>query len=91
MSDDYMVTWRELITEAMKDYGHSWSDVVSLTLSDEDLDRKFDCGYGGVEGVPFTVWTADRVYFPRCYDGAEGVASVARNPDGKPTQHVGGG
>jgi hypothetical protein len=31
------------------------------------------------------------VYFPACYDGAEWVGSVSRNPDGKATRHQGGG
>ena len=44
----------------------------------------------GSEGKPFTIWTANTVYFPVVYDGAEWVGSVSRNPDGKPTDHQGG-
>lgn len=51
----------------------------------------FDSGCGGVEGDAFTVWTANRVYFPAQYDGAEWCASVPRNPCDEATQHVGGG
>lgn len=87
---DTITTWRELISVALEDVGEKWADVESITLSDAELDRKFDCGYGGPEGTPFTIWTKARVYFPVCYDGAEEVDSVSRNPDGRATQHIGG-
>ena len=51
---------------------------------------KFGNGFGAHEGIPFTMWTKKRVYFPVEYDGAEWVSSVSRNPDGEPTGHVGG-
>lgn len=86
-----MTTWRKLLSEELELNNESWSDIVSSTLTDEQLDKDFDDGFGGTEGDSFTVWTTNRVYFPRCYDGAEGVAWVARNPDGKPTDHIGGG
>jgi len=66
------------------------SDIQSSTMGYEEMNVQFDPGYGGSEGIPFTVWTAKRVYFPAVYDGAEWVASVARFPDGQPTTHVGG-
>jgi len=83
-------TWREMISEEMADYGDSFENVVTSTLTDEQLDRKFDSGYGGIEGETFTLWTENRVYFPIVYDGAEWCGSVARHPDGKPTDHQGG-
>ena len=83
--------WREDLTEAMQEHGETWADVEAHTLTEEQLDARFDHGYGGEEGAPFTLWTKNRVYFPGCYDGSEWVASVARNPDGKATEHVGGG
>lgn len=86
-----MANWREELTEALKANDESWSSIESITLTDDQLDRDFDDSWGGTEGDPFTVWTAKRVYFPACYDGGEWVASVARNPDGKPTSHIGGG
>lgn len=85
-----LTTWRQLLNETMKENVDSLDGAV-CTLSEEELDVKFDAGYGGVEGKPFTVWTERFVYFPLCYDGAEGVACVSRNPNGQPTQHVGGG
>ncbi len=92
-------TWRELITRAFelpedqwsRGTGESWDDVISCTLSDADLDVEFDSGYGCKEGEPFTLWTERFVYFPVCYDGAESVGFASRRPDGKATEHWGGG
>lgn len=83
--------WRKALNEEMANHGESWGDVESHTLTDEQLDRCFDDGYGIEEGDAFTLWTKNRVYFPAVYDGSEWVASVARHPDGKATAHVGGG
>ena len=85
-----MTTWKDEIFEEMKRVGETFDDVVSCTLTDKELLTRFDGGYGSSEGLAFTVWTANRVYFPAVYDGAEWVCSVSRNPDGKPTRHVGG-
>lgn len=84
-------TWRKSITHQMTAWDEDWSDVEACTLSEEELDTVFDCGYGCIEGKPFTVWTKNRVYFPEGYDGAEQATSVARHPDNEPTSHVGGG
>lgn len=92
MSDH--TTWRKEISTEMKDHGETWDDVESLVFSKIDgfvgdpLDREFYAGFGGTEGHKFTVWTSGRVYFPTEYDGAEGCSSVARHPDGVPTEHV---
>lgn len=86
-----MATWRQLISKTMRSHGDDWTNVVSMTLTEGDLDRKFDDDYGLFNGQPFTVWTETRVYFPAGYDGAEWCSSVSRQPDGKPTEHVGGG
>jgi hypothetical protein len=85
-----MTNWKELIQEEMKDHNQTFEDVVECTLTDEELQVSFDSGYGCSEGAPFTLWTTHRVYFPVVYDGAEWVGSVSRNPDGKPTYHLGG-
>lgn len=84
-------TWRKMLIEEMKDYGESLSDIVSSTMTEAEMDEPFDSGYGFTEGIPFTVWTERRVYFPLYYDGAEWVGSVSRHPDGEPTEHQGGG
>lgn len=85
-----MTNWRELILKAMERSGESLEDIISNTLTEQEMDVKFNCGYGGSEGLPFTAWTKKRVYFPAVYDGSEWVESVSRNPDGKATHHVGG-
>lgn len=84
-------SWKDMLIKCMSYNGETWKDVVSCTLSEELLNQKFDSGHGSIEGKPFTLWTNERVYFPVCYDGAEWVRSASRNPDGKPTYHVGGG
>jgi hypothetical protein len=86
-----MATWRGKITVTMGVNGDSWAEVEACTLSESELDEKFNAGFGSPEGEPFTVWTKSRVYFPLCYDGSEWCGSVARHPDGKPTDHQGGG
>jgi hypothetical protein len=83
-------TWRKLIEERMVNVGDSFLNIESTTLTEDQLDTVFDCGYGGSQGCPFTVWTKNYVYFPVVYDGAEWVACVPRNPNGKATKHVGG-
>jgi len=85
----YIETWRELIAKEMNNHGESWEDTVDSTLTDEQLDKEFDSGLGEPEGEPFTVWTANRVYFPITRDGAEWCGSVSRNPDGHATPHLG--
>lgn len=85
-----MTTWEEQILKEMKNVGETFQDLVSCTLSNRELLKEFDSGFGGSEGLAFTLWTSNRVYFPVVYDGAEWVSSVSRNPDGKPTCHVGG-
>ena len=80
-----MATWRELILEAAGD-----DVIIASTLTDEEMDKCFDSGYGGSEGSPFTAWSETRVYFPVVYDGAEWVGSAPRNPCNEKTYHVGG-
>ena len=87
----WATTWNTLLSEALQKNDESWGDVESSTLSEGEMLTEFDCDYGGVNGCPFTVWTKNYVYFPACYDGAEWVACVPRNPNGKPTDHIGGG
>lgn len=85
-----MKTWRVLISDEMSDRSESFSDVVSCTLSDQELDVEFCDAFGATEGKPFTLWTRKRVYFPVMYDGEEWVGSVSRDPDGEATTHFGG-
>lgn len=84
-------TWKEMLEEEMKYRGETLADLEANTLTEADMAKEFDCSWGGTQGVPFTAWTANTVYFPVCYDGSEWVGSVSRHPDGKPTRHQGGG
>ena len=86
-----MRSWKVMISLEMKDFKDSWDNVVSSTMTDQESLEEFDTGYGGTNGCSFTVWTKDRVYFPVCYDGAEWVGSVSRNPNSIATDHQGGG
>jgi hypothetical protein len=86
-----MTTWKDQLLREMEAHGETLADIEANTMSEADMAREFDNGYGGTEGCPFTVWTENYVYFPICYDGAEWVGSVARNPNGVPTDHQGGG
>ena len=70
--------------------GDTWDDIESSTLTEKQLDREFDSGFGDPEGVSFTVWTKKYIYFPTVYAGSEWASYVSRNPDGKATSHVGG-
>lgn len=80
-----------MIGNALKENGESWASVEANTMTKAEMEKKFDEGYGEINGIPFTIWTRDKVYFPVCYDGEEWVGCVSRNPDGKPTDHQGGG
>ena len=80
-----MTTWRKEFEGIGVD-----ASTLTITPSDLDLDKEFDCGYGGVEGKPFTAWSDDTVYFPLCYDGAEWIGSAPRNPCEKALGHQGG-
>jgi len=86
-----MTTWRKLINKAMLTQGDGWENLEThAPLTTEWLDDEFDDGYGAEEGCAFTLWTRRYIYFPACYDGSEWVESVARNPNGVPTNHIGG-
>lgn len=82
--------WKTLVGVALKKAGEDWSDIVANTMSDADMEKEFDDGFGGAEGCAFTIWTTKFVYFPCVYDGAEWVERVSRNHDGIPTEHIGG-
>jgi len=85
-----ITTWWLMIQEEMMLHNETWDDAISCTLGPDEIDRPFDRGWGGINGPPFTVWTRTRVYFPATHNGAEWCASVARHPDGQPTEHIGG-
>ena len=82
-------TWKEMIQDEMDDNNDSFDNLAHSTLTEAEMREKFDCGFGGSEGQPFTVWTKNFVYFPVVYDGAEWVGSVPRNPCNVKTEHQG--
>lgn len=83
-----MTCWHEMLKEAMEENGDDFASRI-CTLSEDELKVRFDGGYGGNEGAPFTAWGANRVYFPLCYDGAEWVGSAPRNPCDESMRHQG--
>ena len=90
MKHDDITTWRKEFEKAFEFTGDSMENII-CTLTPDELDVEFDSGYGGTNGTPFTAWSDNYVYFPACYDGSEWISFVSRNPDGKPTEHIGGG
>lgn len=86
-----MTTWKKQLEMRMAKHGETLKDIEANTMTRKEMNEEFDNGYGGKEGIPFTVWTKQSVYFPICYDGAEWVGRVARHPDGQATEHQGGG
>lgn len=82
--EEDLVSWKELIEEECDEI------IIYCTLTTEELNEKFDCGYGGSEGKPFTEWTENYVLFPVVYDGLEWVGKVPRNPCNKASSHFGG-
>lgn len=82
------VTWRKLIAYELE--SHPGEQIIAVAPNQAALDVAFNNGYGGPEGPIFTAWTQGRVLFPVCYDGAESVASVPRDPSDEVTRHVGG-
>ena len=85
-----MTTWAKELDQALKDAGDK-GESLACTLSDLELRVEFDGGSGCTEGAPFLAWTATRVYFPVCYDGAEWVGSAPREPQAAGQEHVGDG
>ena len=84
-------SWYDMISVVMEDKKDSWDNMLKCTISQEELHREFDSGYGSECGTPFLLWTKKRVYFPICYDGSEWVESVPRKPCYETARHFGGG
>lgn len=84
-----MTSWTNDLKEAFKTTGDDYSKMIT-TLSDEELNVRFDDGFGGTEGPPFTAWGEKYVYFPVCYDGSEWVGWAPRNPCDEKCDHFGG-
>ena len=72
-------TWKKELEREFKRNNDDFSKMVT-TLTEEEMSTEFYNGYGGTEGIPFTAWGENFVYFPVCYDGEEYVGSAPRNP-----------
>lgn len=86
-----MVTWKELLEDELLENKDSFDNIIKNTMTDEEMSVEFCDSYGGYNGIPFTVWTHDYVYFPIGYDGSEWVGSAPRNPCDIKLRHQGGG
>jgi len=89
-SNSNYMSWEELLKRECLLNDDDYSKII-CTLSKNKRAKKFNTGFGLIEGERFSAWTDDYVYFPEVYDGLESVASVPRNPCDKVTRHVGGG
>ena len=87
-----MTTWRKELNDVMTP--QTTDDLIACTLTEEEMDKEFDAGYGGTGGQPFTAWTSATVYFPICYDGSEWAGSAPRHFTketlANPLEHQGG-
>ena len=84
-----MTTWYACLKSKMERDGEDFNTRI-CTLDEVQLQVEFDAGYGAEEGMPFTAWGKDWVYFPICYDGAEWVGHAPRNPCEIVMDHQGG-
>lgn len=84
-----MNNWRNMLKAEFEARGDDFAKMTT-TLTEEQLNRVFDTGFGGSEGAPFTAWGEEYVYFPVVYDGAEWVGSAPRFICDEATEHVGG-
>ena len=87
---EYTISWQEAIHSEMAN-NNDTGPIISCTLTEQELDVRFDPSYGGTNGKPFTAWTSSHVYFPICYDGAEWCGSAPRHPCAEALNHQGGG
>jgi len=85
---DGIDTWRNMIG---KEIESNKDTLIACTLSDAEMDRKFDAWNGMTNGTPFTAWGEKYVYFPVVYDGGEWCGSAPRHPCDIATKHIGDG
>ena len=73
------VTWRSALADELKKRGDNFTHIIGRAgADDEDLDKSTH------KRIKFTVWTANRIYFPNSECDHIGhdfyVKSVPRNP-----------
>jgi hypothetical protein len=76
----------EQIAEALKFNNESAKDILCVTLDDEIVDYPLDIAKDPLNGLCFTAWTKNNVYFS-CAE-VEAV-SVPRNPPREDMPHSG--
>jgi hypothetical protein len=90
----------EMLVKALRENGETVDDLVSCVWGEEmgwhgggqgDPKKPICTDYGGTEGPELLAHTKRWVYFWGCYDGAQWIESVPRNPTGKAIPAVGGG
>ena len=86
---DETMNWYDGLKDAFERTGDDFKKMVT-TLSEDELHREFDGGFGLAEGDAFTAWGEKYVYFPVVYDGAEWVGFAPRNPCEIKMPHWGG-
>lgn len=65
--------------------GREWVSIKELD------EYEGSTGYGSESFPNVIAWTENRVYFKQCYDGAESITSVPRNPSDEPLPGMIGG
>jgi len=81
--NDGLESWKEMLD--------NFEDkIIACTLTEDELNIRFNSGFGGSEGACFTAWSKEYVYFPVVYDGSEWIDRVHRNPCDIAKNHCGG-
>lgn len=61
-----MANWKEMLQEVFRETGDDFEEMKT-TLTEEEMTKEFNDGYGGTEGASFTAWGEKYVYFPLIY------------------------
>ena len=83
-NEQNFTTWKELILIEMEKYNETLDDIISNTMSEEEMNKEFDNEWGGNSAYYFTIWSKTRIYFSAVNDGVFNlVESISRNPNNK--------
>lgn len=73
-----MTTWLRMLNAVRKGLNDD-TPLELYGITEKELTKKFDSGYGVAQGQPFLVYSKLFVYFPICY-GKEWISFVPRTP-----------
>ena len=59
-----------MLDEALKENGESWADVEANTMTEDEMAKNFDAGYGWNRTYPSRFGRSTRCISRSCYDGA---------------------